>query len=394
MNLQQAQQEQKDMKMYAKIYLVTGNSEKTEQVFLENGGSPVFAAKMREQHKKAVEAEEDHQRKLTGDKALAYKAKKEKIASVLIPLADMPEGEEKLRAFYQTAESLMSDGTFTDTEFKQVFPEGYPGPVALKMTALKYLEIEKQLEAMKAVPVQVEPAGSMERTPEGGWKQLGAPKPTPARVNYKEGTIIGADGVTRDINDPNLNAADKTLVAAAKRAHGEELGEQADKEARAAVRQEKIRDAREAALTSPTKTMIETAPKVRELANRVIQLTNQQLAQLGPASGRWSEFMTGTVGAPNKDFARLRTDVSLLRTLLMRMHMGARGGVMLLGEFKTLIDAGMQAPDNLVAAAEEIQAYADDLIKFGAEHGHAVTPKGGGGTVGKPKAGADPLGIF
>jgi hypothetical protein len=181
MNLQAQQQEQKDMKMYATIYLAIGaggepDSAKAESIFLQNGGSPVFAAKMREQHKKAVEAEEDHQRKLTGDKALAYKAKKEKIASVLIPLADMPEGEEKLRAFYQTAESLMSDGTFTDTEFRQVFPEGYPGPVALKMTALKYLEIEKQLEAMKPT---VSAAGSVLRDPLSGEVTQIGEKPAP-----------------------------------------------------------------------------------------------------------------------------------------------------------------------------------------------------------------------
>ena len=82
MNLQQAQQEQKDMKMYAKIYLVTGNSEKTEQVFLENGGSPVFAAKMREQRKAALIAEEEHTRKSTGDKLAAEKMKNDEIASI------------------------------------------------------------------------------------------------------------------------------------------------------------------------------------------------------------------------------------------------------------------------------------------------------------------------
>ena len=277
---------------------------------------------------------------------------------------------------------MIADKTISPEEFKAAFPNGYPGPVLLRVAALKSMEITKQVEAMK--PTYVQPGTIPVSSTGVVGVPIGEKKPTPARVNYREGTIIGADGVTRDINDPNLSAPDKALVVAAKRAHGEELAEQADKEARAQARQEKIRTAREAALTSPTKTMIETAPKVKELANRVIELTNRQVAQLGPASGRWTEFMTGRVGAPNTEFARLRTDTSLLRTLLMRMHMGARGGVMLLGEFRDLIDSGKQSPDNLVAAAEEIGGYADDLIKFGAEHGHAMTSKVTG-TTGPPQ---------
>lgn len=123
-------------------------------------------------------------------------------------------------------------------------------------------------------------------------------------------------------------------------------------------------------VTSTTKTMIEAAPKVRDFVTRIRTLVNQQRAQLGPAAGRWNEFMTGKVGAPNPQFARLRTDTSLLQTLLMRMHAGARGSQYLMAHFKELMDSGRQSPENLLAAIDEIDQYAQSL-----QHGDG----GGGG---------------
>lgn len=110
--------------------------------------------------------------------------------------------------------------------------------------------------------------------------------------------------------------------------------------------------------TAQTKTMAESAPKVLDLANRVGQLVDQQEKTLGPASSRWNEFMAGKVGAPNPDFTRLRTDVGLLQTALMRMHVGARGGEQMMEHFRDLIDTSKQSPENLRAALEEIKEYA------------------------------------
>lgn len=113
--------------------------------------------------------------------------------------------------------------------------------------------------------------------------------------------------------------------------------------------------------TSTTRTMAETAPKVVDLVDRSLTSIDRQIASLGPAAGRWSEFWTGKVGAPNPQFAELRTNVGLLQTLLMRMHVGARGGQQLLSHFKDLIDAGKQSPENLRAALGTIRAYAKDV---------------------------------
>lgn len=113
--------------------------------------------------------------------------------------------------------------------------------------------------------------------------------------------------------------------------------------------------------TAATRTMKESAPKVVSFVDRIDKLVDVNEKQLGPAAGRWAEFMTGKVGAPNPEFAKLRTDIGLLTTQLMRMHVGARGGVELMHHFAQLIDSGKQSPENLRAALGEIKAYAQSV---------------------------------
>lgn len=125
--------------------------------------------------------------------------------------------------------------------------------------------------------------------------------------------------------------------------------------------------------TAQTRTMAETAPKVLELADRVGKLVDQQAKDLGPAASRWSEFMAGKVGAPSPEFTKLRTDVALLQTALMRMHVGARGGDQMMEHFRNLIDTSKQSPENLKAALGEIQEYAKAVQNEG-KHGQAATP--------------------
>lgn len=115
--------------------------------------------------------------------------------------------------------------------------------------------------------------------------------------------------------------------------------------------------------TSTTRTMRESAPKVSFLANKVDKEIDKQVSSLGPAAGRWSEFWTGKVGAPNPEFSKLRTDAMLLKTALMRMHLGARGGQSMYEHFNSLLDTAGQDPNNLKAALSEIKDYADEVAK-------------------------------
>lgn len=128
-----------------------------------------------------------------------------------------------------------------------------------------------------------------------------------------------------------------------------------------------------------TKTQRESVPTVIDMTNRIEQLVNQQVKDLGPAASRWNEFMTGKVGAPNKDFAKLRTDTALLATKLMQMHVGSRGGERIMEHFMDLIDSGRQSPENMVAALQEIRNYANEVRGTGSmvENGEGNALPGG-----------------
>lgn len=113
--------------------------------------------------------------------------------------------------------------------------------------------------------------------------------------------------------------------------------------------------------TAATRTMAEAAPKVMSLIDRSSALVDQQKASLGPLASRWNEFMAGKVGAPNPEFTQLRTNIGLLQTLLMRMHVGARGGQQIMEHFTDLLNSAKQSPENLQAAMGEIRAYAQEV---------------------------------
>jgi len=129
--------------------------------------------------------------------------------------------------------------------------------------------------------------------------------------------------------------------------------------------QERMFQLHQQALTNATKTMIEMAPTVNKFADKIEPLIDQLNDELGPGSGRWTEFWAGKIGAKDPKYTQLRTDLGLLRTALMRMHVGARGGTDMLLYFKDLIDQGKQNPENLKAALMEIKSYAGDLIEKG-----------------------------
>ncbi len=113
--------------------------------------------------------------------------------------------------------------------------------------------------------------------------------------------------------------------------------------------------------TAATRTMVEAAPKVVTFVDRINQLINENEQSLGPLKGRWSEFTAGRIGLKDKGYTKLRTDIGLLQTALMRMHVGARGGSEMMEHFRSLIDQSSQDPDNLRAALEEIKAYAQTV---------------------------------
>lgn len=113
--------------------------------------------------------------------------------------------------------------------------------------------------------------------------------------------------------------------------------------------------------TETTKTMQQMAPKVLDLISDARTLIPK--VALGPAAGRYADIMTNKVGAPDADYKKLSTTIGLLETSLMRMHVGARGGVKLMDHFHAMMDVGRQSPENLQASLDAIEEYARSVEK-------------------------------
>jgi hypothetical protein len=134
-------------------------------------------------------------------------------------------------------------------------------------------------------------------------------------------------------------------------------------------------------ITSSTKTMVEAAPKVLDLVGRLrgqIQGLDQS-GELGPGMSRWNDFWSGKVGTDNPKFRAMQTNAGLLSTLLMRMHVGARGGELIMQHFDQMIGAGHQSAANMLAALDEIQQYANDVQSEAPRH-----PNSGGNGSSRP----------
>lgn len=127
--------------------------------------------------------------------------------------------------------------------------------------------------------------------------------------------------------------------------------------------------------TAPTRSMRETAPKVIDLTNKIDAEIDAVSGQLGPGSGRWSEFWAGKVGTDNPKFVTLKTDDKLLSSLLVKMHIGARGAQQIVQQFRDMVNEGKQSPANLHAAVAAVRDYATSVQHpTGAEGGPTTAP--------------------
>lgn len=163
---------------------------------------------------------------------------------------------------------------------------------------------------------------------------------------------------------------------------------QAAQQARAFAQQINLLEARQETLTGTTKTMVETAPKVAQLAARVRK--DMEAVNQGPLASRWQDFWAGKVGEANPEFTRLKTDAGLLQTLLMRMHVGARGGEYMMSHFKDMLGAGKQSAENMTAALDSIDSYTQDVKAEGEQAKAAVSEKARGGVKGGGKGKVTP----
>lgn len=150
---------------------------------------------------------------------------------------------------------------------------------------------------------------------------------------------------TYDVDDPNMPENLKPIALAAKRASGEARRE----------------------LTSSTRTMTEAAPTViglTTLAFSDLEKVRPQMGALGKT--KVTDIMVKWFKLPNKDWATLGARVHLITTLLMRMHVGARGGEYIMKSFKEILQYSSQSAENLEASLEVIRDYAELIEKKGA----------------------------
>lgn len=173
-----------------------------------------------------------------------------------------------------------------------------------------------------------------------------------------------ASGKTYAFDDPAIPPDLKSILDASTKAHALRLAQ----------------------LTGPSRTMIEKAPSVIDLAQKSIELVNQNQQKLGPVRGRIREFTVGTLGAKDPSFQALRTNLSLLSSLLLQMHVGSRGGQQMIQRFDKKLTAAGPDPDNLKSTLNEIIAYANEKIAQGQAAGMGAAA----GTTPTPGATAQP----
>jgi hypothetical protein len=82
--------------------------------------------------------------------------------------------------------------------------------------------------------------------------------------------------------------------------------------------------------------------------------------KLGTVASRWNEFVAGRVGAGDPEFEALRTKVGLSNSLLMNLHMGARGASAMLEHFEDLANAKKMNAETLRTGIASELNYAKD----------------------------------
>ena len=150
-------------------------------------------------------------------------------------------------------------------------------------------------------------------------------------------------------------------------------------------------------LDSASRTMAIAAKDVQKVIPSIEAEARQldQMGLMGAAGSRWRDFLANKVGASqlaggNKAggelLGKFRADVGLLKTSLMKAHVGSRGGQNLLEEFNGILNADRTDLPGFLGALNGVKGwmdiYANRLPATGAAPTGGAAPK------------SDPLGLF
>jgi hypothetical protein len=135
-------------------------------------------------------------------------------------------------------------------------------------------------------------------------------------------------------------------------------------------------------LTNTMKTMKQQAQATLPQIDKAIDETNQVADLLGPAAGRWNDFIQGKVGAPDPRFAHYADEIHMVSTAVTLAHARGRMSNELYESFQKMFDAGKQSPENMIQALDVAKEWLGGYASIG-EKGSPV-----GGEGGTPPTGA------
>jgi hypothetical protein len=133
--------------------------------------------------------------------------------------------------------------------------------------------------------------------------------------------------------------------------------------------------------TTNQRTAAGRAETVIAMAPEVLSRIDAVGSQMGPIAGRWNDFMQGKVGAPNEQFAALRSDLLMMSSAVALAHAQGRLPENLRQEFDHAINAPNQTPENLKATINTMIPWLQQVQSQGERPGaqpaaHPAAPAG------------------
>jgi hypothetical protein len=133
--------------------------------------------------------------------------------------------------------------------------------------------------------------------------------------------------------------------------------------------------------TTNQRTAAGRAETVIAMAPEVLSRIDAVGSQMGPIAGRWNDFMQGKVGAPNEQFAALRSDLLMMSSAVALAHAQGRLPENLRQEFDHAINAPNQTPENLKATINTMIPWLQQVQSQGERPGaqpaaHTAAPAG------------------
>lgn len=121
---------------------------------------------------------------------------------------------------------------------------------------------------------------------------------------------------------------------------------------------------------------ITTIPHLQQ----ALQETQRVASDLGPLVGRWNDFWTRGVGAPNAEFAHYMDEMTYLESAITLAHSQGRVSNLIYEQFQKMFAAGKQSPENMMQALQVSIDWMNSYANFGTpqmgqgQGGHAPSP--------------------